>query len=147
MSKIKTNSAPTPTEVVKKETLIKSPAEVKEAAEETFQTYRSGLENQKIIMQSGKTIHVRQHKYITKNPEEIEFLDYEISQGFPGLTKGEPVTTSDLDPMAALKKRMRAEIMAEIDAGNSETQKLVPASTGDLKELAGDSNSLAAPVA
>lgn len=128
-SKIEVKVAPTPTPKVE---------------EKTYQTYKSGLENTKIIMQSGKVIHVRAHKYITCDAAEIEFLDNEIETGFPYLKKGEPVTTSDLDPMSALRKKIRAEVMAEIDAGNSETQKVVPASSKDLNMLSGNSNSSAA---
>ncbi len=116
-----------------------------EVEEKTYQTYRSGLENQRIIMRSGKVIRVTGHKYITDNKEEIAFLDEEITLGFPGLRKGEPVTETDLDPMAALRKRIAAEerekIMKEIDAGNSETQKIVPANTAELVNLSAGSNS------
>lgn len=143
LSHLKNKPKETPPEVE-----VETPEE-EPKVEKLFQTYRSGLENQKIIMKCGRTIYVRQHKYITNKQDEIDFLDDEILLGFPGLKKGEPVTETDLDPMAALRKRIAAEerekIMKEIDAGTSKTQKVIPASTDDLGALAGNSNSSDAP--
>ena len=156
LSKVRANASNPPSQVHDKQPLVdttpensniqvqaKVEPEVEEPKlpEKIFQTYRSGLENQKVIMKCGRTLYIRQHKYITAKQDEIDFLDEEISLGFPGLKKGEPVTETDLDPMAALKKKMRAEIMKEIDAGSSDVQKVVPASTQDLADLAGNSNS------
>lgn len=129
--------------------VVKTEPEVEEKEEKLYQTYRSGLENQKIIMPSGRTLRITGHKYITANQEEIDFLDEEIRLGFPGLKKGEPVTETDLDPMTALRKKIAAEerdkIMKEIEAGTSDIQQVVPASTKDLSDLAGNSNSMDAP--
>ena len=124
-----------------------------EVKEEVFQFYKSTIDNQKIAMKSGKVLRITAGKYITKDPAEIEFLDYEISQGFPFLKKGEPVTSSDLDPMSALRKKIYAEILAaQADGtlavpapvlGNTAQQAVVPASTSDLAPLSAGSVSQA----
>ena len=132
----------TPTQPV-----VETPKEtpVPKAPEKTFQTYKSSLPNQKIAMPNGKMIRITSHQYITDMEDEIAFLDNEIKLGFPYLTKSGEMTSTELDPMSAL----RAKIIAEYEAdkvpapvlGDVAKQELTPASTAALKNLSAGSNS------
>jgi len=120
-------------------------SQVDKTPEKTFQTYKSSLPNQKIAMPNGKMIRITSHQYITDMEDEIEFLDNEIKLGFPYLTKTGEMTSTELDPMSAL----RAKIIAEYEAdkvpapvlGDVEKQTITPAHTVDLGKLASGSNS------
>lgn len=84
-----------------------------EQNEKVFQVYKSSMQSHRVIMPNGKVLHVRKGKYITDNEDEIAFLDAEIKAGFKYLKKAEPMTSSDLDPMQALRKKLFAEFEAE----------------------------------
>jgi len=90
------------------------------AKEKQFQTYSSPKSSFRMMTPKGRRINFIKGKHITCIPEEIEYLDDEIAAGIRFITKGEPVTSEDLDPMAALKKRLRAEILAEQAANLNE---------------------------
>ena len=132
---------------------VPAPSLPVETIEETYQAYKSTIDNQKIAMPSGKLIKVTAGKYITKDPEEIEFLDHEISRGFPYLRKNGTVVTSDLDPMSALRKKLYAEFLEaqkqglievpKPTLGDSGTQAITPANSALLKALSADSSSVA----
>ena len=122
------------------------------AIEKEFNVYKSSLPNQRIALPNGRLLRITSGKYITDKADEIAFLDAEIEAGFPYLAKNGTITSSDLDPMAALRSRIIAEYVAEQAAGVKaavpaptltpvETAKLVPASTSELGALSADSNS------
>jgi len=129
------------------------------ATEKVYQTYKSGMDNQRIVMPSGKIIRVTAHEYITDKQDEIDFLDAEIEAGFPYLSKSGEVTSSDLDPMSALRNKIIAEYEAEKKAaaeaaqiasgipapvlGDTKKEAVSPASTADLGAVAAGSNSAA----
>lgn len=148
---VETTSPAVMEEAAKQEAVVAQSALVAEKeVEKTYQVYKSSLASQRIAMPNGKLINITSNKYITAMEDEIEFLDNEIKKGFPYLTKGEPVVSSDLDPMNALRKKFYAEFLAEqtkVPApalGNTETAPIIPASTNDLGALAGNSNSASA---
>ncbi len=85
--------------------------EAVEPKEETYQVYKSSLRNQRIAMPDGKLITITGGRYITKDENEIAFLDSEIENGFPYLAKSEAMTSADLDPMATLKRKIIAEYL------------------------------------
>jgi hypothetical protein len=117
--------------------------------EKVFQTYNSSLPNQRIPMPNGRLIAITAGQYITDKKDEIEFLDAEIEAGFPFLQKGATMTSSELDPMSALRTRIIAEaiasgaVVAAPELTNTEPQKMVPASTSDLAAVAAGSSSQA----
>ena len=119
-----------------------------EAEEKVFNVYKSTLQSHKIIRGDGKVIHVLNHQYITSDSADIEFLDAEIEAGFPYLSPAKEVTSTDLDPMSALKAKMkeeaRQEILAETADSESKQAKLAPASTSALASLSAGSNSVPA---
>ena len=121
--------------------------------EEEYQVYKSTIDNQKIVMQNGRVLRITGGKFITKDPDEIIFLNHEISQGFPYLHKGEVILTSDLDPMSALRKKFYAEFLVAQAAGqlaapapvlgDSAKQELTPANSSLVAALSAGSTSVA----
>lgn len=90
--------------------------------QKVYQVYKSSLQSHTIIMPKGKQLRIFNYQYITDNEEEIEYLDYEISQGFIYLEKMDKVTSEDLDPMAALKRKIIADYEAEKAAAAAKVQ-------------------------
>lgn len=121
--------------------------------EKEFQVYKSSLPNQRIALPSGKLLRITSGKYITDRKDEIEFLDAEIEAGFPYLSKTGTVTSTELDPMAALRQRIIAEYVEQQAAGvkpevpepkltdSTTPAKLSPASTAALAALSANSDS------
>ncbi len=96
--------------------------------EKTFNTYTSAKQSFVMTTHKGRKIQVLNFKYITDNKEEIEYLDSEIDAGFALLAKGEAVTAEDANPMEALRKSMRAEVLKELTA-SSQAKQLPPSRT------------------
>jgi len=130
-----------------------APALIPAPIEEEYQVYKSTIDNQKIVMQNGRVLRITGGKFITKDPDEIIFLNHEISQGFPYLHKGEVILTSDLDPMSALRKKFYAEFLVAQAAGqlaapapvlgDSAKQELTPANSSLVAALSAGSTSVA----
>lgn len=138
---------PTPTPTPKSSESVPS-----EAAEILYHVYISSKTNQRIAMTSGKLLTIIASKLITCQADEIAFLDECIATGFPGLSKGESVLASDLDPMNALRKKFYAEFVAAQEAertvatavlADTSAAKLVPSSTADVAPLSAESTSVA----
>ena len=102
-----------------------------------YQTYRSTLTSHKMVTPGGKVLQVIGNQFVTNNEDDIAFLDAEIKAGFPYLTKGDVVTSEELDPMVALRKKIIAEYLAseaaelggQPDASTSDTPTLTPVSS------------------
>jgi len=119
--------------------------------EKLYNVFYSTLESCRMITKGGRNIAFVLGKYVTAVPEEIQYLQEEISLGnsrisvIPGK---EQMTADDLDPMKALKKQHIKEYLADqalldknvaagtLSESSSETQKLVPGSTADTAGLA-----------
>lgn len=88
---------------------------------DTLHLFRSNLPSCKYIFRSGKVAEFVAGNYITKNQKEIDELNEEISYGHPHLFVEAGRTTvqaDELDPLNALKKKLRQEILAEMDAAS-----------------------------
>lgn len=96
--------------------------------------------------------------YKTGNPYEIEQLDKEVRMNHPHIfiDKSTPAVVSaklDADPMAALRDKLRAEIIAELkpkDMGSNRTLgsgELVPAGTDKVQENVAGQGGNALPAA
>lgn len=126
-----------------------SQASKEDTVEKEFQVYKSSLPNQRIAMPGGKLISIVSGTYITDNEEEIAFLDKEVKAGFPYLQKGAAVTSSELDPMSALRAKIIAEAIADGTVNavpkpvltDTEAQKVVPTNTAQLAPNTANSNS------
>lgn len=81
-----------------------------------FQHYKSAKSSMRLISTLGTKITFIHHEFITADPDAIDYLNTEIERGLPGITAGELLTSEEADPMAMLKKQLRAEIIQEIDA-------------------------------
>jgi len=81
--------------------------------ETVFHVYKSSMQSHRTITPKGKNVIVLDYKVITKDPEVIEFLDSEIKAGSTYFSKQGTMTSEDLDPMAALKKKIIADFKAE----------------------------------
>ena len=131
----------------------------KKENEVEYQVYKSSMQAHKLIMPSGKVLHVTNGKFVTCNQDEIDFIDDEISKGFKYLKKGGTTTSATADPMAAMTQRIKEEAvreylakeMKEAGGGKTETtetppvikpevvvtlsEPIKPASTTDLSAL------------
>ena len=124
---------------------LKAKEDTKEDApvEAQFQQYKSARPAVRLVTYSGLRLTFTNFQFLTQSEEAIDYLDSEIARGLQGISKGDVLTTSDLDPMQSMRKQVRAELLAEIQAaaaneavGNSrdmgETEnkaKISPAST------------------
>lgn len=82
--------------------------------EEEFQQYHSAKPSVRLITDNGFRITFTKFQYITQNQDAIDYLDAQIKLGIPGIIKGEIVTTTDLDPMAKLRKEIEEEVRAKL---------------------------------
>jgi hypothetical protein len=82
--------------------------------EQQFQQYRSAKPAIRFVTTVGLRITFTNFQFLTQNPDAIDYLDLEIAKGLQGVTKGEILATSDLDPMQSMRKRVRAELLAEL---------------------------------
>jgi hypothetical protein len=100
------------------------------SAEQEFQQYRCAKASTRLITTSGFRITFTNFQYLTQNAEAIDYLDSQIAcNGIQGITKGDVLTTSDLNPMEALRKTMEASIRKEIAA------KAVADALGESKDM------------
>jgi len=122
----------------------------KETAAEEFQTYKSSLPTQRLVTESGRVIHITAGKYITKDKEEIEYLNSLIKSGFSYISKGASITSEEADPMAALRAKIKAELLAEMqqeapklrDLGTDPKKRGInPASTATIEAVTAASKS------
>lgn len=126
--------------------------EVPDAIE--YHQYFCNLKAFKMILANGTILRFTEHRYITCNPDAIEYLDSEVSRqrslGRPPriFTKpGEETIMSDeLDPMSAMEKRIRAKVYAELGVkvvatpnSVSKPGAFMPASTRDIAAITGGS--------
>ena len=117
----------------------------------TLHIYKSTIPNVNFSFGNGKPAIFQQGRYHTNVDWEIAALDYEIAQGHPHIYKDPAelkVESEMLDPMNALKAKMRAEILAEMqaasaqandpsnDRGTSSQDAVKPASTIDVAPAA-----------
>ena len=78
-------------------------------AKNEFQKYTSSRQAVRLITDNGFRITFTDHTFLTQNEGAIEYLDREIAKGLRSITKGDVLTTEDLDPMAVLRKKFFAE--------------------------------------
>jgi len=83
------------------------------AKKDEYQVFTSPKLSFRMMTPKGRRIYFIAGKCITKVKEEIEYLDSEIEAGIRFITKGEAITSEDLDPMVALRKRIIKEYEAE----------------------------------
>jgi len=82
-----------------------------EAAAE-YKQYTSSKISTCLFTPTGKRINFTNYEYYTKDPEIMEYLDYEIANGLIGFKAGKMVKAEDINPMAALKRRHIEEFLA-----------------------------------
>jgi hypothetical protein len=94
------------------------------------------------VFQSGRAIHFVDHKYATNSPAEIAELEKECSylesNYFIDETKLE-IDSSELDPIAVIKAKARAEARAEVAAATTITRDM--GATDQTAKLSGIANS------
>lgn len=141
-------------DTLNKKKATEATTEVAKPEEKTYQVYKSSMQAHKIPMPSGKVLHVTEFQLVTANQKEIEFLDAEIEEGFPYLRKVDSITSTELDPIANLRAKMKEELRLELQAemGAGEEGKKDPnptatktagiGSTASLASVSGNSNSV-----
>jgi hypothetical protein len=125
-------------DALKKEAAKKSYSPESPAPKETvpsipeikYQHYNSSRVAMRMITYGGKAISFANYKFITADPDIIQYLDTEIERGLNTVTKGELLTTDEADPMKALKK---AHIQEYLDAKAAETSANYSADMGNTK--------------
>ena len=99
------------------------------AKEQEFKEYKSARAATRLITDTGFRITFTKYTYLTQNEDAIKYLDEQIKLGVPGITYAGIKTSSDLDPMAAMRKKFYAEFEAEQKA------KLADAAIGKLPNM------------
>jgi hypothetical protein len=122
--------------------------------EPKLHVFFSTIKSMQTITPSGGRILFVSGTYYTKDEEEIQFLNEMARKNRGVYTQPDMLTISeaDRDPMQALRNKVRAEIMAEMqghlnpenDRGTSVQGNLNPASTRDMAPVAagGDATQL-----
>jgi hypothetical protein len=120
--------------------------------------YKSPMPFWNFIFPNGKKAVFSQGQYMTIDPYEIEQLNGEVSKNHPMIyvDPNEIVASEErFDPMIGLRKRIaeeeRARILAEMEAainpnrdmGESENQRLTPASTTDIAPVTANGDAAA----
>ena len=123
--------------------------------EKVFHVFYHTLPNCNMTIPTGGRVSFVNHRYVTDQQHEINHLQTEIARGNHRLSilKGqETMTSTELDPMASMKKQyfeefkaLQAEAARKIASGEplsqseSEVIPLTPGSTSDIASLAADS--------
>jgi hypothetical protein len=116
--------------------------------------FKTRIPNIGYIFRSGKRAPFLNSRYSTDIPSEIAELEEEISLGHPHIYIDEAELTLDtVEPMEVLRKKFYAEFEAQQkraldkdnDAGYTEANKIVVATTRSIAEAVGNSDSIASP--
>lgn len=113
---------------------------------EQFQEYKAARSSVRLITHGGIKVTFTDFRLLTQSPAVMDYLNSEIKAGtLPGITKGELLTLDEVNPMATLKRKVRAELLEEMkkeasdkaegitrDMGESAMQKLNPANSGHV---------------
>jgi len=94
-----------------------------------YQHYTSARIAMRLVTKTGKRIIFTGFEYFTQDEDVIEYLDSEIKQGLPGITKGKLMSFAEKDPMEKLKR----EIIAEHE--EKKAQEAADASRGITKNM------------
>jgi hypothetical protein len=78
-----------------------------------FQHYKSARTAVNLITSTGGKVKFTGYEFITRDEAIIEYLDNEIAKGLPGIVKGALLTSSEANPMEALKRKHFAEFQAQ----------------------------------
>jgi hypothetical protein len=112
-----TNTTNTPNTASSLLASLKAKAETDAATapvEAEFQQYKSAKPAVRFVTPVGLRITFTNFQFLTQSPDAIDYLDLEIARGLQGITKGGVLATSDLDPMQSMRKKVRAELLAEL---------------------------------
>ena len=74
-----------------------------------YQHYTSARIAMRLVTKTGKRIIFTGYEYFTQDEDIMEYLDSEIKQGLPGITKGKLMSFAEKDPMEKLKREIIAE--------------------------------------
>jgi len=74
-----------------------------------YQHYSSARIAMRLVTEKGKRIIFTGFEYYTQDEDIIKYLDDEIKQGLPGITKGKLMSFAEKDPMEKLKREIIAE--------------------------------------
>lgn len=111
------------------------------APTDVLKVFKSTVLSSRYVTPSGKVCSFIGGKFYTKDKEIADFLTNEIARGNPHLfiDKNEAeIVAEDRDPMVALTKKVRAQILAEMAAaqnkefGKTEKGEFVAQSTRDI---------------
>jgi len=120
--------------------------------------FKSPLQSWVFILPNGKRLNFIKGICITSDPKEIAHLNMEIDLGHPSMYVDPNEITVSLDrtdPVAALKGRMRLEVLKELqaemaaatdpnnDMGNSDPGKFTPASTSSIAAVTANGDAAA----
>lgn len=110
-------------------TIANSLAKVTAPEAPKYQHYTSARVSMRLVTTAGKPIIFTGYEFLTQNKDLIEYLDKEIKDGLPGITRGELVSLEDKDPMAALKRKIIAEHEAKKE------KDAIAAARGESKDM------------
>ena len=83
-----------------------------DADDPLFQQYSSARQSCSLITPTGARINFTNYEFYTKEPAFIEYIDSLIDSGVRGFKKGKAVHASEVNPMAALKRKHIEEFLA-----------------------------------
>lgn len=82
------------------------------AADAEYQQYTSARIAASLITPEGKRINFTNYEYYTKDTDIMEYLNNQIAKGLKGFKRGKMVRASEINPMAALKRKHIEEFLA-----------------------------------
>lgn len=108
--------------------------------------YYNSLVNCQFIFKDGKVANFLGGRYLTNTPKEVEELDAEVALGHPHIyVKSEELTidTTFVDPMDAIREKVRKEVLAEMAATTSKDNDRGNYDVSDKLQGIGNTNTIA----
>lgn len=108
---------------------------------DVLKVFKSTVLSSRYVTPSGKVCSFIGGKFYTKEAEIVDFLQNEVTKGNPHIyiDKNEvEIVAEDRDPMVALTKKVRAQVLAEMAAaqnkefGKTDKGEFVAQSTRDI---------------
>lgn len=115
----------------------------------TLHLFQSNLQSHNFVFKNGTVAHFIRGVYTTDIESEIDELNAEIKARHPHIfidPNRVTIAADELDPMSALKKKLKEEIRAEMEAAAGTTTRNM-GSTAQAKDGGQVNSNTVAPVA
>jgi len=113
--------------------------------EQEYQVYHCSRKSTRMVTTNGRPVVFANNEFITSDKEVIEYLDKELKDPRLGITKGEKISSAEIDPMERARRKVIEEAIASgevvANSGSSFSQQggVKPLTSADVTTAAGSS--------